>query len=93
MELDDWIKNKNMLFSEFAECLGISVPTLTRLRRGDFPWMVHVISSIEDFTNKEVGFHDIISSQKARNRHKKHKKNKDKARENENNVKASKTLE
>lgn len=59
MRLDQWMKEQDINYYEFADLIGTSVPTLSRIRNGQLPIIVRVVREIERYTLGKVMLKDI----------------------------------
>ncbi len=63
MNLNDWIKTKNLTTSQFAEMLGVSQPTVSRWINGVLFPSRKSIAAIIKTTNGEVSANDIFGKE------------------------------
>jgi hypothetical protein len=82
MKLEEWIENYGTTYNQFAKDIGITIPTLNRLRSGNMPDMVNVIRNIQLYTKNKVMLEDICDISKVlhhdykKDQYKKKKQNK-----------------
>ena len=60
MKLDQWLEANAMTEADFAERIGVSQPTISRIRRGVCKPSLDTIAKIEDYTKNKVTVDDFL---------------------------------
>jgi transcriptional regulator with XRE-family HTH domain len=60
MTLSEWLERHRMTQAEFADKIGVSEGTISRIRRGINTPGLDIAIKIQDVTNNQVGLADLI---------------------------------
>jgi len=75
MNLDDWIKEQDITYPQFAEIINVPLSTLFRIRKGEITKSLEIVREIEKYTMGKVMLKDICDSTKKKKNEKKRQKN------------------
>ena len=75
MNLDDWIKEQDITYPQFAEIINVPLSTLFRIRKGEITKYLEIVREIEKYTMGKVMLKDICDSTKKKKNEKKRQKN------------------
>lgn len=95
MKLEQWLEDNELTYKDFAEAVGVTLPSLWKLRHGGSTFMMRVIRRIEIETNGQVLLRDIcgnLSEEKEKKNSPKKKKKNKKNNPTVTNIKARKYL-